>query len=298
MDPVPGRPNSYVPGRARASALATTIVFRDGEPWLVLGAPGGWSVTSGILQNIVNVVDFGMSPGRGGRRTAVPQRGLAGLLRGADRTADGAGAPRPRRAAPAEPLQLPRVVLAAPDGDAHRLAATGRRRIPAPTAVRRCSRTRERCGRERVGQPARTRQPRSLACGARSGRSDAAARRRGRAGERLRADRGQAAGARPHRCPPPRRQAPDRGDPGGRVRCQPCHRARGGADARRAGARRGDEGGAGRHVRDPPEPRLRVAAPAGERRPPRRARRHHAPGAARSAPADRGAGRAARRPPP
>ena len=42
MDPVPGRPNSYVPGRARASALAPTIVFRDGKPWFVLGAPGGW----------------------------------------------------------------------------------------------------------------------------------------------------------------------------------------------------------------------------------------------------------------
>jgi gamma-glutamyltranspeptidase/glutathione hydrolase len=62
MDPVPGRPNSYVPGRARASALATTIVFRDDTPWLVLGAPGGWSVTSGILQSIVNMVDFGMGP--------------------------------------------------------------------------------------------------------------------------------------------------------------------------------------------------------------------------------------------
>ncbi len=62
MDPVPGRPNSYVPGRARASALAPTIVFRDDVPWLVLGAPGGWSVTSGVLQCIVNIVDFGMTP--------------------------------------------------------------------------------------------------------------------------------------------------------------------------------------------------------------------------------------------
>lgn len=62
MDPVPGRPNSYVPGRARASALAATIVFREGAPWLVLGAPGGWSITSGVLQSIVNVVDFGLSP--------------------------------------------------------------------------------------------------------------------------------------------------------------------------------------------------------------------------------------------
>lgn len=62
MDPVPGRPNSYVPGRARASALATTIVFRGDTPWLVLGAPGGWSITSGVLQCLVNVIDFGMSP--------------------------------------------------------------------------------------------------------------------------------------------------------------------------------------------------------------------------------------------
>jgi gamma-glutamyltranspeptidase / glutathione hydrolase len=62
MDPTPGRPNSYVPGRARASALATTIVFRDDRPWLVLGAPGGWSVTSGVMQQIVNIVDFGMTP--------------------------------------------------------------------------------------------------------------------------------------------------------------------------------------------------------------------------------------------
>ena len=28
----------------------------------MLGAPGGWSVTSGILQQISNIVDFGMSP--------------------------------------------------------------------------------------------------------------------------------------------------------------------------------------------------------------------------------------------
>ena len=62
MDPRPGRPNSYVPGRRRASALAPTIVYRDGSPWLVLGAPGGWSITSGVLQTLVNILDFGMSP--------------------------------------------------------------------------------------------------------------------------------------------------------------------------------------------------------------------------------------------
>lgn len=62
MDPRPGRPNSYVPGRRRASAIAPTIVFRGGQPWLVLGAPGGWSVTSGVMQTMVNILDFGLTP--------------------------------------------------------------------------------------------------------------------------------------------------------------------------------------------------------------------------------------------
>jgi len=62
MDPEPGRNNSFEPGRARASALAPTILFRDGRPWLVLGAAGGWTITSAVLQAIVNIVDFGFSP--------------------------------------------------------------------------------------------------------------------------------------------------------------------------------------------------------------------------------------------
>lgn len=62
MDPEPGRNNSYNPGRARASALAPTILFKNGKPWIILGAAGGWTITSAVLQAIVNIVDFGMSP--------------------------------------------------------------------------------------------------------------------------------------------------------------------------------------------------------------------------------------------
>ncbi len=62
MDPLPGRNNSYDPGRARASALAPTILFKDGSPRMVLGAAGGWTITSAVLQAIVNILDFGMSP--------------------------------------------------------------------------------------------------------------------------------------------------------------------------------------------------------------------------------------------
>lgn len=62
MDPIPGRPNSYEPGKARASAVSPTIVTRDGKPWMVVGAPGGWSISSAVAQVISNVVDFSMSP--------------------------------------------------------------------------------------------------------------------------------------------------------------------------------------------------------------------------------------------
>ena len=62
MDPQPGRNNSFDPGRARACALAPTILFKDGVPQLVVGSAGGWSITSAVLQVIVNLVDFGMSP--------------------------------------------------------------------------------------------------------------------------------------------------------------------------------------------------------------------------------------------
>ncbi len=60
--PLPGYPNSIAPGKARLSGMAPTIVLRDGYPWLVLGAPGGARIVSGIAQVLLNVVDFGMSP--------------------------------------------------------------------------------------------------------------------------------------------------------------------------------------------------------------------------------------------
>ncbi|ROQ02000.1 gamma-glutamyltranspeptidase/glutathione hydrolase [Stella humosa] len=61
-DPVPGRPNSLAPGKARTTGMVPTILLRDGQPFLVVGAPGGSVIISSVLQTILNVVDFGMSP--------------------------------------------------------------------------------------------------------------------------------------------------------------------------------------------------------------------------------------------
>ena len=61
-DPVPGRANSLAPGKARTTGMVPTILLRDGRPFLVVGAPGGSVIISSVLQTILNVVDFGMSP--------------------------------------------------------------------------------------------------------------------------------------------------------------------------------------------------------------------------------------------
>ncbi len=61
FDPRPGRAASIAPGKARVSSMAPSIVFRDGKPFFVVGAPGGTYITPGILQAILNVVDFRMS---------------------------------------------------------------------------------------------------------------------------------------------------------------------------------------------------------------------------------------------
>jgi gamma-glutamyltranspeptidase/glutathione hydrolase len=61
FDPRPGRAGSLAPGKARFSAMAPTIVFRGDKPFFAVGAPGGTTITMGILQAILNAVDFGMN---------------------------------------------------------------------------------------------------------------------------------------------------------------------------------------------------------------------------------------------
>jgi gamma-glutamyltranspeptidase / glutathione hydrolase len=60
FDPRPGRAGSIAPGKSRFSSLCPTIVLRDGTPRLVIGAPGGTQIAMGVLQAILNVVDFDM----------------------------------------------------------------------------------------------------------------------------------------------------------------------------------------------------------------------------------------------
>lgn len=61
FDMRPGRPNSMAPGKARTTGMVPTIILKDGEPWMIVGAPGGSVIISSVLTTIVNAIDFGMS---------------------------------------------------------------------------------------------------------------------------------------------------------------------------------------------------------------------------------------------
>ena len=60
FDPRPGRAGSIQPGKSRFTSSCPTIVFKDGAPEIVLGAPGGTQIAMGVLQVLLNMIDHGL----------------------------------------------------------------------------------------------------------------------------------------------------------------------------------------------------------------------------------------------
>jgi gamma-glutamyltranspeptidase/glutathione hydrolase len=56
-----GEANAIAPGKRMLSSMSPTIVEKDGELYMVLGTPGGSTIINVIYQNILNVIDHGMS---------------------------------------------------------------------------------------------------------------------------------------------------------------------------------------------------------------------------------------------
>ena len=67
----PGAPNMYglvegvnnaiAPGKRPLSSMTPAIVTRDGQLVLVIGTPGGSHIPTGVLQVMINVIDYGMT---------------------------------------------------------------------------------------------------------------------------------------------------------------------------------------------------------------------------------------------
>ena len=57
----PGEPRSLEPGKRPRSTLQSTLVMKDGRPWMITGSPGGDDQIGRTVQTLLNVVDFGMN---------------------------------------------------------------------------------------------------------------------------------------------------------------------------------------------------------------------------------------------
>jgi gamma-glutamyltranspeptidase/glutathione hydrolase len=58
---VPGEANALEPGKRPRSTLQSTLVMKDGQPFMILGSPGGDDQIMRTMQTLVNVIDFGMN---------------------------------------------------------------------------------------------------------------------------------------------------------------------------------------------------------------------------------------------
>jgi gamma-glutamyltranspeptidase/glutathione hydrolase len=61
FDPLPGRPNSIAPGKRPLDNMSPTIVLRDGNPMLAIGAAGGRRIPNGVFEVLLNLVVDGRS---------------------------------------------------------------------------------------------------------------------------------------------------------------------------------------------------------------------------------------------
>jgi gamma-glutamyltranspeptidase/glutathione hydrolase len=58
---VAGEANALEPGKRPRSTLQSTLVMKDGEPFMILGSPGADDQIMRTMQTLINIVDFGMN---------------------------------------------------------------------------------------------------------------------------------------------------------------------------------------------------------------------------------------------
>jgi gamma-glutamyltranspeptidase/glutathione hydrolase len=58
---IPGEPNALEPFKRPRSTLESTLVMKDGQPYMITGSPGADDQLMRTVQTLINVVDFGMN---------------------------------------------------------------------------------------------------------------------------------------------------------------------------------------------------------------------------------------------
>lgn len=58
---VGGEANAILPGKRMLSSMTPTIVLYKGRPFLIVGTPGGTTITTSVFQTLIDIIEFGMS---------------------------------------------------------------------------------------------------------------------------------------------------------------------------------------------------------------------------------------------
>ncbi len=53
--------NAISPGKRMLSSMTPTIVLKNGKPYIVVGTPGGTTITTSVFQSLVNILEFDLS---------------------------------------------------------------------------------------------------------------------------------------------------------------------------------------------------------------------------------------------
>ena len=78
---IQGEANAIAPHKTPLSSMCPTIVTKDGKLYLVLGAPGGPTIITAVLQVMLNVMDFGMNAQQAVDQTRIHHQWMPDVLR-------------------------------------------------------------------------------------------------------------------------------------------------------------------------------------------------------------------------
>jgi gamma-glutamyltranspeptidase/glutathione hydrolase len=56
-----GEANSISPGKRMLSSMTPTIVLKNGQPYIIVGTPGGTTIPTSVFQTLVNILEFELS---------------------------------------------------------------------------------------------------------------------------------------------------------------------------------------------------------------------------------------------
>ncbi|MFK7976916.1 MAG: gamma-glutamyltransferase [Halioglobus sp.] len=78
---VQGEANKIEPGKRPLSSMSPTIAFKEGEPWLATGSPGGSVIITTVLQTLLNGMAFDMNIAAAAAEPRIHHQWLPDILR-------------------------------------------------------------------------------------------------------------------------------------------------------------------------------------------------------------------------